>query len=252
MRQFWADSRGKVIVILLILWIAALIHEFRLVSVGQPVVALVSCVMFDWFFSYLRVRRSIFSLSSVITGFLIGLILDPSGGLAAILAAGLVACMSKQWIGRGGHKHIFNPAAFGITVSSFLFRLPVGWWAAAWGIIPVVIIGIGMTPVLWKLRRLWMPLTFLSVYFTSMVLFAGSESAVRLTLDGTVFMFSFIMLAEPITSMGKGIWRYIWGGLVGVLVALETLVGFSWGDPFLNALLGANVIGFLSQYNKIR
>lgn len=248
MRQFWADSRGKVIVILLILWVASLIHQFRLVYVGQPVVAMVACVIFDWFFTYLRMRRSTFSLSSVITGFLIGLILDPSAGLAAILAASLAAAISKQWLGRGGHKHIFNPAAFGITVSSLLFRQPVGWWAAAWGITPVAIIGIGMTPVLWKLRRLWMPLTFLSVYFTSMVLFAGSESAVLLTIDGTVFLFSFIMLAEPITSIGKGMWRYGWGLVVGALVIIETVVGFSWGDPFLNALLGANVIGFLFHY----
>lgn len=248
MRQFWADSRGKVIVILLILWITALMHQFRLVYVGQPVVAMVSCVMFDWFFTYLRIRRSMFSLSSVITGFLIGLILDPSGGLAATLAASLAACISKQWIGRGGHKHVFNPAALGIIVSSFFFQQPVGWWATAWGIVPVVIIGVGMAPVLWKLRRLWMPLTFLSVYFTSMVLFSGSESAVRFTFDGTVFVFGFIMLVEPMTSIGKGIWRYGWGVVVGVLVALESLVGFSWGDPFLNALLGANIIGFLVRF----
>lgn len=248
MRQFWADSRGKVIVILLILWVAALIGQFRLVYVGQPVVAMVSCVIFDWFFTYLRMRRSMVSLSSVITGFLIGLILDPAGGLAAILAASLVAGISKQWTGRDGHKHVFNPAALGITVSSLLFRLPVGWWVSAWGITPVVIVSVGMTPVLWKLRRLWMPLTFLSVYFTSTVVLAGSESAVRLTLDGTVFVFSFIMLTEPITSMGKGIWRYGWGLLVGVIVAVETLSGFPWGDPLLNALLGANLVSFLFHF----
>ncbi len=112
----------------------------------------------------------------------------------------------------------------------------VAWWGASWGMIPVVIIAIGTLPLLWKLRRFWMPLTFLAVYFISIQ---------RIMFDGTVFLFTFIMLTEPKTSPMQGKWQWGWGILVGILVLVQNLLGLAIADPMLLALLVANLFGYI-------
>lgn len=70
-------------------------------------------------------------------------------------------------------------------------------------------------------------------------------NALRLTFDGTVFFFAFIMLPEPKTSPIKGLWQYSWGVFVGGIVLFQNLFGITIGDPLLLALLGANLVRFL-------
>jgi Na+-translocating ferredoxin:NAD+ oxidoreductase RnfD subunit len=250
LRAWWADSRGKVVAVLLVLWIAALANQFRIDFVSLPFLAMLSSVSFDLFFGKLTRGRVRFSLSSLVTGLLIGLIFDPTSGALPIMVATLLASLSKHYVRSESGKHIFNPAAFGIVISSFLFQRPVAWWGASWELIPLFILSVGMVPALHQLRRLWMPITFLIIYFLTNSLSSSVESAFRLTLDGTVFLFAFVMLPEPITSVGRGAWRYTWGILVGGLVAGLSFIRFDAADPLLTALLAANVVGFVFVRNK--
>lgn len=236
LKAWWADSRGKVVVVLLVLWIATLANQFRIDFITSTLLAIVLSVCFDLVLGKLTHGHARFSLSSLVTGLLIGLIFDPTAGAVPIGVASLVASLSKHFLKLPSSKHIFNPAAFGIISASFLFDRPVAWWGASWGIFPLFLLGIGMVPALYQLRRLWMPVTFLTIYFIS--------SGLRLTLDGTVFLFAFVMLPEPITSVGRGFWRYGWGILVGGLVAGLGFVRFAAADPLLTALLVANMLGF--------
>lgn len=245
-KAWWSDSRGKVIGVLLVLWIAALVHEYQLSSVLSVLLAVGTMITSDLIIAYWLSKKFTFSLSSVVTGLLIGLIADPSGPVASIFIASLASSLSKQFIRIKDLKHVFNPAAFGITVSSLLFNRPVAWWGASWGLVPVSLIALGMLPIIWKLRRLTMPITFLVVYFLINLFQSNIESALRLTLDGTVFLLAFVMLPEPVTAPLRGFWKYGWGILVGSLVAAENILHVSVGDPLLLALLGANVIGYLA------
>lgn len=242
---FWADSRGKVIAVLVVLWLATLVHEFRVVFVTGVAIAVVASVALDSLIIWLRKKTVEVSLSSVVTGLLIGLIFDPYAGIVGILVACVIASFSKAYLGRGNHQHIFNPAALGIVGSSLLFGRSVAWWGVAWGMVPVGIIAIGMLPVLWKLRRLLLPITFLLVYFVVNFTHGTVVSAMRLTIDGTVFLFAFVMLPEPKTAPIRGVWVWGWGVLVGLLVFIQSLLGIGAGDPLLLALLAANLCGFL-------
>lgn len=236
MRIWWADSRGKVVVVLLILWMAALIHEFQTNFITVPFLAIFLSVCLDLILGKLTRGHARFSLSSLVTGLLIGLIFDPTAGVGPIGVATLVASLSKHILKLPSSKHIFNPAAFGILIASFLFDRPVAWWGASWGFFPLLILSVGMLPALYQLRREWIPVTFLVVYFFN--------SSLRLTLDGTVFLFAFVMLPEPITSVGRGLWRYGWGILVGVIVAVLGFFRFAAADPLLTALLLANIVTY--------
>ncbi len=245
MRLWWADSRGKVIVVLFVLWISALIHQFQLLSLLYPLVAVIITVAIDILTIRLRFGKDVFSLSSVVTGLLIGLILDPKAGAFPLIFACVVASFFKQFIGRGSHKHVFNPAAVGIVGSSLIFGNHIAWWAASWGFIPIIILLVGMIPILLSLRRIFLPITFLIVYFIMLSFSTSLSAAFHLTLDGTVFLFALVMLPEPMTSAISGKWRYGWGILVGGLLALFNMLGISWSDPLLVSLLGANVIRYV-------
>lgn len=245
LRRFWQDSRGKVIVTLLILWVAALVHQFTLLTFLYPIVAVLVTLALDGLITRLRFGRDIFSLSSVATGLLIGLILDPKSGAIILVLACLIASVAKQFIAAGAHRHVFNPAAIGLVITSLVMGNIISWWGVSWGFFPVAIILVGMFVVLRQLGRLWMPITFFLVYIVSLTLSNSLETAIQLTLDGTVFLFAFIMLPEPITSVAVGKWRYGWGMLVGLLVVALTILGISWTDPLLLAILVANLGGFL-------
>ncbi|MBI3577010.1 RnfABCDGE type electron transport complex subunit D [Candidatus Gottesmanbacteria bacterium] len=237
LKTFWADSRGKVIAVLCALWVASLINHFQWQFVLSVILAVVSIIIFDSFLLWLKIKNFSISLSSIVTGLLIGLVFDPMAGFIPLVVASLFASVSKNFIGKGPHKHIFNPAAFGILISSMIFGWPVAWWGASWGMIPVVIIAVGMLPILWKLRRQWIPVTFLIIYYFL-------SRSISLTIDGTVFLFGFVMLPEVKTSPIPGSWWWGWGILVGALIFVQNLLGLAVGDPLLLALLAANLAGY--------
>ena len=236
--MIWADSRGKVILVLVFLWLAALVHEFRMGLVTSVMVAVAASVGLDALITWFRTKTTVVSLSSVVTGLLIGLVFDPFAGPVATLTACAIASLVKAYLGRGEHRHVFNPAALGVVVSSLLFGRSVAWWGVSWGILPVVILAVGMLPILWRLHRQWMPITFLVLYYFL-------TRSISLTFDGTVFFFAFVMLPEPRTAPMQGAWVWGWGALVGLLVFVQNLLGIGVGDPLLLALLVANLYSFL-------
>jgi len=227
------------------LWISALIHQFQLLFLLYPLVSIILVVTCDVLITRLRFGKDVFSLSSVVTGLLIGLILDPRAGAFPLIFACVVASFFKQFIGRGSHKHVFNPAGAGLVVSSFILGNHIAWWAASWGLVPTIILLVGMIPILLSLRRIFLPITFLIVYFIMLFFSTSLSAAFHLTLDGTVFLFALVMLPEPMTSAISGKWKYGWGILVGGLLALFNMLGISWSDPLLVSLLGANVIRYV-------
>ena len=250
LKTWWADSRGKVAVTLFVLWVAALIYQFRPEFVWYPLVALLTSISFD--VSLRKVTHGDWhvSLSSMVTGLLVGLIVDPTRGIPLVVVASVLASLNKFFLRTQTGRHVFNPAAFGILTASLLFGRPVAWWAASLGVIPIIILTVGMVPVLWGLRRHMQSATFLLVYFFMILMSSNITSALRLTADGTVLLFALVMLPEPITSVVKGNWRYLWGVLVGVLVVLQQYLKIATVDPLLFALLGANIVGFIFVRNK--
>ena len=206
--------------------------------------AVIVSVVVDILGTKARFGRDVFSLSSVVTGLLIGLILDPKGGVIPLLGACFIASLCKQFLGRGPHRHMFNPAAIGLVISSLFFGGTISWWGAGWGFIPLIVLAIGMYIALSQLHRLWIPALFLLTYFLSNLLYSTPAASLGLTLDGTVFLFAFVMLPEPMTSLLFGGWRYGWGIFVGLLIFLLNFIHVPLTDPFLVPLLVANAIGF--------
>lgn len=248
LQQIWSDSRAKVATLLLLLLLLAIKSTGRIDYLGHAAVAVVSAVVFDFLLTYIRFRVKSFPLSALVTGLLIAMVASPVGGMGASATAGLLAILSKHFILPVENKHIFNPAAFGIISASLIFNAPVAWWGVSWGILPAIIIALWMTPILLRLHRFWHPVLFLLVYAATILWIGGNW---RLIIDGTVFLFAFVMLPEPMTSLARGFWQYGWGIMAGIFVAIFVILKINTGDPLLLSLLLANLLGFVLVRRKI-
>src|SRR5579884_2585482 len=80
--------------------------------------------------------------SAYITALILALIIDPisSAGLAFLGWAAILA-MSSKYILSLRNKHIFNPAAIAVVITSFALGDSASWWVGTASMLPVVLIG---------------------------------------------------------------------------------------------------------------
>lgn len=240
---FW-DTRLHVAFTLFLIWLLAL-WQFKTINVLiYPILSITVVTALDLTITWVRDRKLYFPSASFVSGFLIGLIIDTSEPALTIIVASLLASLSKQFIKAGTRQHIFNPAAFGIMATYFIFQTPVAWWGVAWGQLPLFILVPLMIRILWRLKRLFLPIGFLLVYFLYLLTFMPPERAARTLLDGTTLLFTLVMLPEPITSPVIGKFKYLFGVLVAFL-AIVISKTTQFPEVFLPALLLANLISFL-------
>jgi len=190
------------------------------------------------------------SESVYITALILALILDPVAvtdlkGIAAVAFASVWAISSK-YILAVGRKHLFNPAALGVTLSALLLNQPATWWVGGnpW-LLPFVLIG-GIL-VVRKLRRLDLVATFLLVALVTVL--ATTEpaqygTAFKQTLNSSpLLFFAFVMLTEPLTAPAQRWPRIAFAAVVGFLFAPNIHVGSLYFTPEL-ALLAGNLFAY--------
>ena len=166
LKFIYHDFRLHVAFTLVLVWLLAL-WRFQTVNAFLfPLLAIVFMVIFDLSTTWIRDHKIYFPSASLVTGFLIGLIIDPSKPWWIIALVCLLASFSKQFIKIGPRQHILNPAAFGVMVASLIFRTPVAWWGVAIGGWSLIILTVLMIRILWRLGRFSLPIRFLMVYFT--------------------------------------------------------------------------------------
>ena len=241
------DSRLHVGFTLFLIWLLAIWHfwldQNLMRIIFYPLFSIAIIALFDFGLTYLRYRKNYLPTAAVVSGFLIGLILAPSEPFYVIVAASILASLSKQFIAVGIRRHIFNPAAFGIMGVSLIFGTTVAWWGVSWGWYPLVIFVPLMMRILWRLHRLYLPLGFLLVYFIYLILTSSVDLALRTLVDSTVLLFALVMLPEPITSPAAGYFKYFFGASVAFVVILVTTFT-KISEAFLPALLLANLVSF--------
>ena len=247
-KTLFNDNRLKVALTLFLIWTLAVWHlpAGRQVSgFLYPIIAIATVTIVDLSITFVRDHKFYLPSASLVTGFLIGLIIAPTEKVWIIVAASLAASLSKQLIKAQVRQHIFNPAAFGIIFVSLVFGVEVAWWgvgASKW--IPVILIPL-MLRILWKMRRISLPISFLAVYFLYFILVSKSaEAAFVSLLDGSVLLFALVMLPEPITSPVKGQFKWLFGTLVAIFAIGLTQLGIL-NEVFLPALLISNLVSFI-------
>jgi Na+-translocating ferredoxin:NAD+ oxidoreductase RnfD subunit len=206
--------------------------------------ALISAVLIDAVFSYLKDKKLTISESAIISGLIIGFVLASDSRWWVIFAASLLAISSKYLV-RINKKHIFNPAAFGIFLSILLFKADTQWKGAyLW----YIIIPAG-TYFIYKIRKVELVASYL---VAALGLFA-IQALLQNTPLGNIFgylsyFYIFIMLIEPKTTPLKPKGKIIFGISVAVVIFILTEAGISF-DVELAALLLLNM--FVPFLNKL-
>lgn len=234
------DARAQVLSVLILIWIAAIVKEPSWQTVIYPLYSVILFSLFDLAFTYAKTRKLYYPFSSIVSGLLIGFLIHYSQGIVILTFVVLLAFTSKQFL-QIKNRHIFNPAAFGVVLSTFIFGESVSWWATASGGVSLILILLTI-PILYKLRMLQYTLTFLVGYFIFLNFMQGPQTALVLTADGTVFLFSFIMLTEPMTSSITKFWKLGFGFVVLGGVIINYLLKISIADPLLLSLLVTNLL----------
>ena len=139
----------------------------------------------------------------------------------AILAA--VFAIGSKFVLRYNGKHIFNPVNMGIIASIYLTNdawISPGQWGSH--IVLIFLLGALGFLVLRKVDRLDASLTFLLVFgglqFVRSVLYLGWSIDVYLhqMASGTLLLFTFFMITDPMTTPNHRTARIIWVSLISI------------------------------------
>ncbi len=240
---------------LLVLLLAAIISSATGVLPYNPTAILWSAAVLlavSWasntFFA--RMFSAVTNVESVfITAVILALIFPPVAvtdlsGLIMLATVALLANASK-YIFAIRKKHIFNPVALAMVVSTFLFGMPATWWVAGnSALLPFVLVG-GLL-IVYKLRRFDLLLAFGGTALVVIVLTSSHPIAgIQATLLYSVFFFfAFVMLTEPSTTPPTRALRIGYGALVGALFIGAPHIGPVYFSPELSLLVG-NFFSFL-------
>ena len=191
--------------------------------------------------------------SLYISAFILVLIITPprslfDGQFLEIAVWASLIAMTSKFIFAIGKKHVFNPVAFGVAVTSVTLNQSASWWVATQWMMPFVLIG-GIL-IVWKIRRFPLVIAF---FIAALVSIFGAKLATPLLLPAMfwkvlmttpLLFFAFVMLTEPLTTPPTQELQMAYGALAGFLFAPWIHVGSFYFTPEI-ALLVANVFSYV-------
>lgn len=236
--------KTKLIIFLAGLAVFLSVKDRDIVFLFTVMIALAGAIVTDSVFSYLKFKKFSISESSIISALIIGFVLASDSPGWIIVSTSLLAISSKYLI-NFNRKHIFNPAAFGIFLSIFLFGANTQWKGTfLWYVfLPV---GLYFT---YKIHRLELIIGYL---LAALGIFGIQALFNKVPLSSVFGYFSyfyiFIMLIEPKTTPVKYWAKLIFGiGVASLIfIFIQARAGF---DSELAALLILNL--FVPLLNKI-
>lgn len=198
-------------------------------------VAVISALVIESFILYLKNKAFQITESSIITGLILGFVLSSDEVWWKFVFSSALAIFSKHLI-RFQKKHIFNPAAFGIFLSTILLGASTQWKGTyLWYI--VVPFGIYF---IYKLKKT----VVLIGYALISLLSFGSQAMLQKVSLWNIFgylsyFYIFVMVIEPKTTPLKTIGKYLFGASTAALIFILTKAGVKF-DAELFSLLVMN------------
>ncbi len=188
--------------------------------------------------------------STHITALILALILNPIKSPADLPLLGWAAILAiaSKYILSLHNKHIFNPAAIAVVITSFAIGESASWWVGTVSMLPAVLLG-GIL-LLRRLRRgemiaLFVATALVIICITSLL---QGLSVIRelqqLLLASPLFFFVTIMLTEPLTAPPTRKLQRFYALLTGVLFVPQIHLGPVYSTPEL-ALVIANIYSYL-------
>ncbi|HEX6510353.1 MAG TPA: RnfABCDGE type electron transport complex subunit D, partial [Chloroflexota bacterium] len=182
--------------------------------------------------------------SALLSGSIVGFVLDPTTIPIVTFIVGATASASK-YILATKRGHIFNPAALALIISIPTFATGQSWWGALpdlpWQFIAVLLIGGAF--VVDRINKFPLVLSFATTYFSIFTLIAlinptaGAEMFRTPFVQSALFLALF-MLTDPPTSPSRERDQLWIGALVAVLSCAAQLAGIGQAYLLVGVLLG--------------
>ncbi len=188
--------------------------------------------------------------SVYISALILALIISPLksfDGLVFLFWAGVWAMASKYMLAIN-KKHVFNPVAFAVLLTSYTIAQSATWWVGTASMLPVVLIG-GVL-IVRKIRRFDLVFYFFIASLITILglsFFKGSDPVTTLRktfLDSPILFFAFVMLSEPLTTPPTKLLQSIYGSIVGVLFSPQINISGFTTTPELALIIG-NIYSYL-------
>jgi ferredoxin-NADP reductase len=144
-------------------------------------------------------------------------------------------------------KHIFNPAAFAVTLTALTGIGSASWWVGTLPMFPFLLLGV---LIVRKIRRFDLVFYFfvtalLTIFGLSFLKGSDPVRILKATfIESPIFFFAFVMLTEPLTTPPTKSLQSIYGVLVGFFFSPQLQFGSLYTTPEIALLIG-NIFSYL-------
>ncbi|MDR4945089.1 RnfABCDGE type electron transport complex subunit D [Neobacillus cucumis] len=250
-KKWMRTPKGYVAIAMILYLIVASIGSLTWMGVKNSLISVGAAFLTDLVYCAIFKRKSSRD-STVITGLIISLILGFTTSWPVVAATAMIAILSKHLLVYK-KKPIFNPAAFGLFLSIFIFQTGQSWWGAfgdlpVWTIIFILISGYLVTDRVNKYPQIlsYLGSTFVLLLFMGLLNIGDASDALRPPFINATLFFAFFMLTDPPTSPAKPRDQVIFGILAAVSGTI--VYGIFGGLTYL--YIGAFIGNLYSYFNK--
>ncbi len=247
LRRYLRTPKGLFALVLLLLTAAAGTFAGWSLVVPGLAGAMLAALLVDAPIARLRTGAWVNPDGALLTGWIVALVLSPHEPWRIAAATAAVAVLGKHAF-RVGRANVFNPAAFGLVATFYVFDTGQSWWGALPELaLPwvILLLATGLYTAM-RVNKVPLVLAFLGTYYTLITLaaFVGDPAGVaelyRAPDLHAALFFAAFMLTDPPTSPPKHRDQLTYGVVAAVVgFAVFELIGAAYF--LLAGLLAANL-----------
>ncbi|HVF81744.1 MAG TPA: DUF2330 domain-containing protein, partial [Flavisolibacter sp.] len=231
------------------------------------IISIGGCLLCNYLFESIKQKRllkltgstgfKVWGFSVLISAASLCLLLKTNSWAVSLLAAFLT--VASKYLLRIGHKHFFNPSAFGIIATIVLTKdawLSPGQWGSN-AVLFFTIITLG-TIVVTRVQKLDVSLsflfTFIGLLYWRQVLQLGwpIDYFIHSISSGSLLLFTFFMISDPRTSPDHSVARIVWAVLIAGVSFYLTAYKFMNSTPVWVLVMAAPSVPLFDVFFKAR
>ncbi|AZU60117.1 RnfABCDGE type electron transport complex subunit D [Neobacillus mesonae] len=250
-KKWMKTPKGYVSIAMSLYLVIASIGTITWMGIITSLIAVGTALLTDYIYFTIFKRKSSRD-STVITGLIISLILSFTTSWPVVAATAFLAALSKHLLVYK-KKPIFNPAAFGLFLSIFIFQTGQSWWGAfgdlpVWTVIFILIGGYFVTDRVNKFPQVlaYLGTSFVLLFFMGLLHIGDASDALRPPFINAALFFAFFMLTDPPTSPAKNKNQVIFG----ILAAVSGTIVYGLFGGLTYLYIGAFIGNLYSYLNK--
>ena len=223
LKRFFSTPKGLLIIVLTLLVVIAAPHEGIAKVAPGLLSAIAAAGVVDAFIIRWRQKEWEFPDGAVLTAMFIAMLFSTIVPWGQVAITSVVGVASK-YVFRSRWSNLFNPAAFAIVATFYIFGTGQNWWGAlpelpVGALVILFATGIFIAD---RVNKLPMVLSFLGVYYTLFTItsYVGNPGLVaeiyRAPDLHAALFFAFFILTDPPTSPVKYPHQILYGIIVAV------------------------------------